>query len=94
MTGSGEQPTSLPKHQHSEPPIRGPEDPHGDGRMFMEILIKWGAIAIVAFFLILAFGMILNCETEPSQRQQRATAEAAAETREAVKQRVNPRDSD
>lgn len=88
--GGGEQPTHIPDRQHSEPPICGPEDPHSDGRMLMEVLVKWGAIALVAFFLLMAFAMILNCETDPSQRDQRATAEAAATTREAVKQRVNP----
>jgi hypothetical protein len=54
--------------------------------------VKWGAIGLVVFFLLLAFGMILNCETEHTNRQQRATAEAASETREAIKSRINPDD--
>jgi hypothetical protein len=92
MTGSGEQPTHIPGRQHSEPPRRGPEQPPSDGRFVWEQIVKWGAIGLVVFFLLLAFGMILNCETEHTNRQQRATAEAASETREAIKSRINPDD--
>lgn len=76
-SGGGEQPTHIPSRQHSEPPIRGPEDPHGDARYFWEQMLKWGAIVTVAFFLLIAFVMILNCETEPTLRQKQLTAVAA-----------------
>ncbi len=76
FSGGGEQPTHIPSRQHSEPPIRGPEDPHGDTRYFWEQVLKWSAIGVFALFLLIGFAMILNCETEPTPRQMRLTVEA------------------
>jgi hypothetical protein len=49
--GGGPQPVKIPDRQHSEPPIRGPEQQPGGGRMIWEQVRKWGAIGLVVFFL-------------------------------------------
>lgn len=76
--GGGEQPTHIPDRQHSEPHIRGPEDPQSDGRMLMELLVKWGAIALVAGFLVLFVYLAINGIEDESELsdEQAATLEA------------------
>ena len=88
--GGGPQPVKIPDRQHSEPRRRVPDQPPGGGRLFWEQVVKWGSIAVVLFFLGTAMLWIATCEREPTQREARATAEAASATREAVQQRVNP----
>ena len=51
--GSGENPTTIPSRQHSEPPIREPDQPPGKSRLFFENVVKWGGIGLVVLFLVL-----------------------------------------
>ena len=88
--GGGPQHIKLPNDQGSRPPTRVPDQPPGDGRFICEKIIKWVAIAIVALFLLIAFGMFASCEREPTRRQAQATAKADHATQEAVDLRIRP----
>jgi len=58
--GSGDNPTSIPRRQHSEPPRRVPDQPPGGGRLIREKIVKWGAIALVVLFLVLFVYMVID----------------------------------
>ncbi len=91
--GGGAQHIKLLKDQGSRPPVRVPDQPPGDGRLFWEQVLKWGGITIVGVILLVGFASMATCEREPTQRQLRATAQAESATEQAIKSIINPDDT-